>query len=183
MTAGTTVGDVARSILGWRLIDTESLGQALDATQEALKTRSCPIFEATFQHQGVLVRADGRLPDTDGYRMAAKSSTGVKDYRLADAAVQAWVARGAGIDLSSVEIAHIDRSFVYPGGNDYRGLLHHADITEQIRPLRKVPNWVGAAQATLAGDEPAISPGDQCHEPFDCPFIGYARPQWRSPTQ
>ena len=184
MTAGTNVGEVARSIYSnGVLIDTESLGQALDATQKALKARSSPIFEATFQHQGVLVRADLLLPDVDRYRMAeVKSSTGVKDYHLADAAVQAWVARGAGIDLSSVEIAHIDRSFVYPGGNDYRGLLHHADITEQIRPLeQEVPNWIGAARATLAGDEPAIAPGDQCHEPFDCPFIGYCSPPMAQP--
>ncbi|MBI2725549.1 MAG: DUF2779 domain-containing protein [Polaromonas sp.] len=126
-----------------------------------------------------MVRADLLLPDAGQYRMAeVKSSTGVKDYHQADAAVQTWVARGSGLDLSRVEIAHINRSFVYQGGNDYRGLLHHADITEQIRPLeQQVPDWIAAARATLAGNEPNLAPGDQCHSPFECPFITYCSPQ------
>lgn len=184
MAAGTNVGEVARTNYPTGvLIETESLEEALDATREALKDSSCPIFEATFQHQGVLVRADLLLPDAGRYRMAeVKSSTGVKDYHLADSAVQAWVVQGTGIDLSSVEIAHIDRSFVYPGGNDYHGLLRHVDITEQIRPLeQEVPSWIASAHATLAGDEPVISPGDQCHAPFECPFIAYCSPKVAQP--
>jgi hypothetical protein len=179
MATGTTVGEIARSLYADGVpIDADDLGQALEDTRQATKAVDRPIFEATFQCQGVLVRADLLLPDSGRYRMAeVKSSTGVKDYHLADAAVQAWVARGAGIDLSAVEIAHINRDFVYPGGGDYRGLLRHADISEQIRPMeQEVPNWIAAAKATLAGQEPDIAPGDQCCNPFECPFIAYCTP-------
>ena len=179
MATGTTVGEIARSLFAdGVLIYADDLGQALDDTRQATKTIDHPVFEATFQCKGVLVRADLLLPDSGRYRMAeVKSSTGVKDYHLADAAVQAWVARGAGIDLSAVEIAHINRDFVYPGGSDYRGLFRHTDISEQIRPMEQdVPNWIAAAKATLAGQEPDIAPGDQCSNPFECPFIAYCTP-------
>ena len=75
-----------------------------------------------------------------------KSSTSVKDYHLTDAAIQSWVAQQAKLPLTSVEIAHIDNSFVYPGGGDYQGLFHYADISEQIADMKAaVPDWIIAA--------------------------------------
>jgi hypothetical protein len=107
-----------------------------------------------------------------------KSSTSVKDYYLADAAIQSWVAQQANLSLSSVEIAHIDNSFVYPGGGDYQGLFHYADVSEQISGMKdEVPEWVSAARDTLSGDKPCISTGSQCTQPFTCPFMGYCSPQ------
>ena len=51
------------------------------------------------------------------------------------------------------------------------------DISEQIQDLQnEVPDWIKAARETLLGDEPCISPGDQCHKPFDCSFFGYCSP-------
>ncbi len=179
MTAGTQVGELARSLYPeGLLIDADDLRQAIENTANALKEHARPIFEATFQREGVLVRTDLLLPDAGYYRLVeVKSSTGVKEYHLADVAIQAWVVRDAGVKLSSVEIAHIDRSFVYPGKNDYRGLFAHADTTEQIRSFEKeVPDWINAARATLSGDEPDIAPGEQCHSPFDCSFITHCSP-------
>jgi len=72
-----------------------------------------------------------------------KSSTSVKDYHLTDAAIQSWVAQQANLPLTSVEIAHIDNSFVYPGGGDYQGLFHYTDISEQITGMKaEVPIWM-----------------------------------------
>ena len=173
MASGNDVGEVARSL--WPdgvLIDSEDLSQALDDTRAALATGK-PIFEATFQHEGALIRADLLLPEEGGYRLAeVKSSTRVKPYHLADAAIQAWISRQAGITLSHVEIAHIDTSFVYPGGGDYRGLFKHEDVTKDIASLEaEVPEWIAGAHATLAGDQPVCTTGDHCHDPFDCPFF------------
>ncbi len=87
------------------------------------------------------------------------------------------VAEQAKLPLTSVEIAHIDNSFVYPGGGDYQGLFHYADITEQIAGLKTdVPAWIIAARETLSGEEPCIAPGAQCDIPFECPFYGYCSP-------
>ncbi len=178
LSAGTHVGEVAQDL--WPsgvLIDAEDLTQAIADTASAMHA-SAPIFEATFQHNGVLIRADLLLPEEAGYRLAeVKSSTSVKDYHLADAAIQAWVSRQAGIKLSSVEVAHIDNSFVYPGDNQYQGLLKHVDVSSEIASLEtEVPVWVAGARATLAGACPDCKPGDKCHDPFDCPFLAHCVP-------
>lgn len=179
LAAGSHVGEVARDLYpGGLLIDSDDLGQCLADTNQALASSPRPLFEATFQYDGVLVRADLLLPDENGYRLAeVKSSVKVKDYHFDDAAVQAWVARKAGVALTRIEIAHIDTSFVYPGEGDYRGLFSHADITGKVLEIEpEVESWVAAARTTLAGDEPSIEPGKQCFSPFKCPFLGYCQP-------
>jgi hypothetical protein len=60
--------------------------------------------------------ADVMLLDlSDGtlrWRMVeVKSSTGVKDYHHDDIAVQTYIAVTSGVNLTSVSLAHIDKSF------------------------------------------------------------------------
>src|SRR5210317_144516 len=44
-----------------------------------------PIFEATFRHENVLVRADVLIPEAEGWRVVeVKASTSVKDYHKLD---------------------------------------------------------------------------------------------------
>lgn len=137
-----------------------------------------PIFEATFEHDGLLIRADLLLPEADGYRLVeVKSSASVKSYHLIDAAIQNWVVQKNGLTVTDTAIAHIDTRFVYSGNGDYRGLLKETSITAKLTPiLAEVPNWVTAAQATLSGNEPIIPPGPQCETPFLCPFFGHCTP-------
>ena len=177
---GTFVGELAQQLYpDGVLIDGEDLWQAVADTHAVLAEEPRPIFEATFQSHGLLIRADLLLPDNGGYRMVeVKSSTSVKDYYLDDAAIQSWVARQANLPLTSVEIAHIDNTFVYPGDGDYQGLFHYADISEQIAGLTaEIPDWINAGRATLSGSEPCIAPGAQCNQPFNCPFNSYCSPR------
>ena len=177
---GTYVGELAQQLYpDGVLIDGDDLGQAVIDTQTILAGEKRTIFEATLQADGLLIRADLMLPDDNGYRMVeVKSSTKVKDYHLTDAAIQSWVAQQANLSLTSVEIAHIDNSFVYLGGGDYQGLFHYAVVSEQIAGMTdEVPDWINAARETLSGDEPSIATGNQCSEPFACPFIGYCSPK------
>ena len=198
MENGNRVGEVARAMHpGGVLIDDEDLSQALEATAAALKGRKKPLFEATFAYKGVLVRADLLLPVRGGYSLVeVKSSTKPKPYHLEDVAIQAWVIRHCEIDLRMVEIAHVNPGFVYKGHphqkslpqggerldcpcqGQYAGLLTRVDVTEEVEDLaREVPKWVRAARRTLKGEMPAISPGEQCHTPFPCPFKDYCSPK------
>ena len=180
MAAGNRVGELARSHYpGGLLIDGENLSKALEDTRQALAERPRPIFEATFDAGGVLIRADILWPESSGYRMIeVKSSTKVKDYHYEDAAVQTWVAKEAGLPLTGIDIAHIDNSFVYPGGGDYSGLFAHADISKSLSGLEsQVPGWADAARETLeARNEPDVATGEQCSNPFPCPFIKHCSP-------
>ncbi|MDR0776809.1 MAG: hypothetical protein LBE81_09260 [Azonexus sp.] len=97
MSVGNNVGELARRLFpGGKLIDTDDLGEALRLTQEVLAAQQrLPIYEATFQHDGVLVRTDILLPEADGaWRMIeVKSSTSVKsvDTRLEVTSVARWI--------------------------------------------------------------------------------------------
>jgi hypothetical protein len=198
MASGNQLGEVAREMHpGGVMIDGENLTRAIEDTAQALKGRKRPIYEATFAHMEVLVRADLLLPVRGGYRLVeVKSAGGVKPYHVEDAAIQAWVIRNAGLDIKRVEIAHVNTGFVYTGSTDirtfvgdgheldcpgvgaYGGLLAHVDVTEQVEELEnQVPKWVNAANKTLKGEEPEIEPGKQCDKPFACPFKAYCIPQ------
>ncbi|NMM35990.1 MAG: DUF2779 domain-containing protein [Glaciimonas sp.] len=175
---GYEVGDVAQGLYpnGILIKDDDDLSTALTSTKLAMATYpNRPIFEATFQHDGVLVRADLLLPTETGYRMAeVKSSASVKPYHIDDCAVQAWVIKQNNIALTSIELAHIDTSFVYQGDGNYHGIFRHEKLDDVIYPLLKmVPDWIHEARRTLSGGEPSIEPGAQCDDPFECPFKAY----------
>lgn len=154
------------------LIDTADAAEALEWTQQALNAHpDRPVFEAAFARNDVLVRADVVLPEDGGYRLReVKASTSVKPEHYPDGAIQSWVVQGS-MALTGVEIAHVDNTFVYPGGGDYRGLLK-AQVLDAalVDLLPQIPAWVAQARATLAGPEPDIAPGDHCTTPYECPF-------------
>ena len=172
---GYEVAEVARSLFpNGVLIEGEAdLQSALDATRRAMQRfPDRPLYEATFQHDNVLVQADLLLPSPAGYRMVeVKSSTCVKPHHLDDCALQAWVIRQNGVSLSAVELAHINTDFVYQGNGDYKGLLQHVPLDTEIEPMMEsVVQWVDQARLILRGAEPATATGEQCDDPVECPF-------------
>lgn len=180
---GNAVGDLARELYGPGLLigHVENPSKALAETAEALqaKGKRQTLFEAAFQYQDLLVRADVLKPVPGGYDLIeVKSSTSVKDYHLVDCAIQAWVIRNAGITIRRVLLAHIDTAFVYEGSDDYNGLLVTEDITADIAEfIEQVPAWIRKFQKVLRGDEPPITTGEQCSTPFECPFFEHCRSQ------
>ena len=172
---GNEVGAVARDLYpGGVLIEPPTLGQALRDTARLLGRRGdLTLFEATFSHGGVLIRADLLTRRAGRARMVeVKSATQVKPYHVADIAVQTWVARGAGLALDEVALSCIDRDFVYRGDNDYHGLLRETDVTAQVDELvAQVPEWIAGCAATVAGEAPEQDDRSRCTDPFSCPFI------------
>lgn len=186
---GHQVGDIARKLYDpkskGQLIDLQSEGftAAFDRSNELLTSLS-PIFEAGFSAGGALAFVDVMLPSRKAgkrvWRMIeVKSSTSVKDYHRDDIAIQAFVARSSGVALASVSLAHIDSSWVYPGGSDYQGLLLENDLTsEAFGREAEVKAWIADAQA-IAGksSEPAMGTGKHCGQPYECGFFAYCQGQ------
>ena len=67
------------------------------------------IFEDAFEHDGIRVRVDvlERLLDESWGLREVKTSTRPKDHHLDDIALQAHIIRGAGVMVSSIELARI----------------------------------------------------------------------------
>ncbi|MFM9969812.1 MAG: DUF2779 domain-containing protein [Burkholderiales bacterium] len=117
-----------------------------------------------------------------------KSSTSPKNYHLKDLAVQSWVAENAGISIARATVRHINSSFVYAGGGDYRGLFTDAAVQADMKELvPQVAIWVKQARTTLAGREPKRDMGSHCEDPFACPFKKYCQelsgPQPKYPVE
>lgn len=185
--AGHEVGRVAR-----RLYDPAGKGQLIDVMAEGfdaalarsreLLGSSRPIFEAGFAAEGAQAFADVMLPlkraGERAWRMIeVKSSTSLKDYHRDDAAIQAYVARKAGVPLASVALAHIDSQWVYPGGEDYQGLLKENDLTDEaIGREPEVIEWIANAHAIARKRaEPAMGTGSHCSKPYECGFLAYCQ--------
>jgi hypothetical protein len=182
--SGDAVGAIARQLYGRGAGHVVSfdrgLRAAIDATRALVAAGgSEPIFEATFDHEGVSVRVDVLDRSAPEPRLIeVKSGTRVKDHYLDDCAIQAWALAGAGLPPRQIVVATIDTTFVYPGDGRYEGLLVEHDVTELVHErLKNVPPLVAGTRATLADlDEPAIAVGKQCRTPHACEFYGHCSP-------
>lgn len=186
---GYQVGEIAQRIYDPKghgaIIDVkvEGFERAFARSTELLQSAK-PIFEAGFSAGGALAFADVMLPvrksGKKAWRMVeVKSSTSVKDYHRDDAAVQAFIARAAGVPLVSIALAHIDSDWVYPGRDDYQGLLVENDLTDEAFAREiEVKSWIADAQTiSRKRTEPKIVTGKQCSEPYACGFIDYCQSQ------
>jgi hypothetical protein len=184
---GREVGEVAH-----QLYDPKKQGTLVERKDEDLETalqRSAdllnsakPIFEAGFAAGGAMAFTDIMLPLREQGRVfwrivEVKASTSVKDYQRDDIAVQAFVANAAGVALASIAIAHIDSDWVYPGAEQYAGLLKEEDLTkEALGRENEVKSWINEAHEVVAKrEEPEITTGRQCSDPYDCGFLDYCR--------
>jgi len=157
-----------------------SFGPAIERTRALLNSLFPePIYEATLEHDGVLVREDILLPEGESWRMIeVKASTRLKPEHLSDCAVQAWVHLNAGFPLSSVTLAHIDNEFTYAGDGDYNGLLIENDVTDEVLALLPgVPSWIDRAREAISGPVPEVPVGLHCASPYECPFMHCCWPQ------
>lgn len=181
MRDGNDVGEVARSLYpDGVMVQSLKSDDALAETQTTLsKSPRRPLFEAAFTANGVLVRADILIPDGASYRLEeVKSSTSVKPYHKQDIAIQAWVLSQAGMNTSRNLVTHINSDFVYDGNKDYTGLFNSEDLTCEVDNLQEqVLSWIDGAKRTVEQtEEPEITPGARCNEPFECPFKLHCSP-------
>ena len=181
---GHSVGDIAIELYGegkgeFIPYAGGSLGSAIRRTRELMDGMFPePVFEATLEHEGVLVREDVLLPSGNSWDIIeVKASTKLKPEHVQDCAVQAWVHEGAGYTFGKIALAHVDNRFVYGGDGDFSGLLIEEELTETVRELMpSVTVWVDRAKEAVAGPEPEVPVGQHCFSPYECPFVSHCWP-------
>jgi Domain of unknown function(DUF2779) len=180
---GNQVGAIAQQIYANQdSVEIEYRGDLSFAIRETAELiangADFPIFEATFQHDGVLVRVDVLLADGDGWHVIeVKATTSVKEHHKIDCAIQYWVMRNAGLNIKSISLGHIDNQFVYQGDGDYAGLIVAEDITEEVMALEpSVPTLVAEARVAASGNTPRVAVGAHCSKPYDCQFYSHCWP-------
>ena len=187
--AGRTLDTIARQLYGRDGGHTVSfdrgLRAAIDTTRALLAAGgTTPIFEATFDHEGVSVRVDVLDRSAAEPRLIeVKSGAHVREHHLDDCAIQAWALTGVGLPPRQIVVATLDTAFVYPGDGRYEGLLVEHDVTDTVRErLANVAQLVVGARTTLADiDEPTTPVGKQCRAPHPCEFYGHCAPKAAPP--
>lgn len=179
---GHEVGDLAcKRYPGGRQVTADHLhfDDAIAETRRLIDDNDVPVlFEAAFEHDGVLARADiiERLP-AGGWRMIeVKSTTRVKDVFVLDAAVQLWILRGAGLDVRDTCILTLDNRFVRTSdAPDPHALFRLHRVQERAAALLDtVGKDVHAMRDVIASaTPPKIDTGDHCRKPYPCPYLAH----------
>lgn len=180
---GHQVGGVAQAIYGSAdsvvIPFNRRVNRMVQETKALIDAAShFPIFEATFQYEGVLVRVDVLIPDNGGWRaIEVKASTSVKDYHVLDCAIQDWVMRQLDLPITSISLAHIDNQFVYRGNEEYDGIFVEVDLTDEVRTVEPtVETLVSRAREAVSGPMPNVPVGAQCTKPYECAFMNFCWP-------
>jgi predicted RecB family nuclease len=169
---GNEVGDLAREQEGQgTLISKEywDFEGAHKDTQMAIRNGDKIIFEASFLNEGFFARADIlKKIRNEWHLIEVKKSTQVKDYHIQDSAVQAYIIEATGIKLKSISIRHINNQCEYP---NLENLFTTVDVTKEVREVQpEIESKIKKLKKTVASDEPQISIGKHCSDPFDCTF-------------
>jgi hypothetical protein len=179
--SGTKVGILAQQLFpGGIEVPYEGLsyGEQLGKTKYLVKKGTKDIYEATFSHEGIFIKVDILHKGEDGWEIyEVKSSTGVKDVYYDDVALQYYVLKGCGLNISKAFLVHINNEYVRHGDIDVNELFFIEDLTDEVIEKQDfVASEVLKMKEMLGSDEPDIDIGEHCRDPYDCEFIGHC---WR----
>ncbi|MGY6588403.1 MAG: DUF2779 domain-containing protein [Wenzhouxiangella sp.] len=176
---GTAIGELAQqrypggALVGFKPWER---APAIAATRKLLDDPEVPaIYEAALEHQGVFVRVDVLVRNGEGWELVeVKASTRAeKEAFQLDAAIQYWVANGAGLRIDRAGVLVLDRDYVYPGGEfDLQALFRLGDATEFCLEMAgQIDGQVAEFHRMLASDSPPDIPvGEHCFSPYECPY-------------
>lgn len=139
------------------------------------------IFEAAFEHGGVFVRVDILHRRRDGrWRLIeVKSTADLKDHYLEDVGIQAHVVSHCGVDLASVCLAHVNRSYVYQGGTiDARRFFKVRNLTRRVKRAQPKLTFLLRSEFRVLAmpSAPDLPPGPHCNDPVTCEFFDRCNP-------
>ncbi len=154
--------------------------RAVETTKSLLtRTETPAIYEAGFTFQGIRTRVDVfRRAGLGSFDLVeVKSTARVKSEHYTDVAIQLYVVEGSGIPVNRAYLMHLNRDYVYPGGDhDLHDLFALEDVTATTRSFveNAAPNKLREMWAVLQLEsEPDIATGQHCTSPHRCSFYGY----------
>ncbi|HPC43394.1 MAG TPA: DUF2779 domain-containing protein [Spirochaetota bacterium] len=158
---------------------------AIIRTAELIENGEKVIYEAAFLHNGVLCLGDILVKGWGGWKLyEVKSSTGLKDVYLPDAAVQYYIMTGCGIKLTDVSIVYLNNQYVRQGDLDLNQLFIVESVLAQVESMQdEITEQVDGFKKILSLKQvPDIDIGPHCSDPYDCDFTGHCWEHVPSPS-
>jgi predicted RecB family nuclease len=177
---GRQVGKLAQQLFpGGVEVRTGNSEEAIRTTQELIANPDTPaIFEAAFEHEGVLVRVDilHRRKDGRWRVIEVKSSASMKDEHVEDVAIQYRVVSNCGLDVASCHLAIVNRGYVFPGGciNSWR-FFRIKNLTRKVRALQTKLTFQLRSELRVLemSHAPDLPVGRHCTNPGTCEFYDH----------
>ena len=177
--SGSEVGLLARDLFpgGTEIVYKGFTPQKqLEKTETEIRKGTATIYEAAFEHNGVFMKTDILHKGKKGWELyEVKATTEAKDVHISDVALQYYVLTGAGIDVSSVNLIHLNNQYVRNGAIEVDKLFVSENITEAVRDQQAiVVSEIARMREMLSGDTPpAIDIDKYCEDPYLCDFMGH----------
>jgi len=182
---GTDVGVLAQQLFpGGIDLKPKSPSQfrkKVEETAQIIRTQSFDIlYEAAFQYDQLLVLLDILVRDQDGWHAyEVKSSLGVSETYLRDAAFQYYVISQSGVELVDFHLITMNPDYKLNGSLNIQELFTKQNVLEEVEIRQKwIKQLVQQEKETLLlPHSPEIKIGHQCNKPYPCDFQGHC---WKS---
>jgi predicted RecB family nuclease len=178
MDQGRQIGKLAQQLFpGGVLVRSGDPQEAIRVTRQLVANPAVPaIFEAAFEHGGVFVRVDILHRRRDGcWRLIeVKSSASMKEEHAEDVAIQYRVLTKSGLDVASCHLAHVNRNYVYQGGDiDPWRFFRIRNVTREVHRLQTKLTFQLRSEFRVLGmpTEPSLPTGKHCLQPTVCEFF------------
>jgi len=157
----------------------EEIKDQIAKTKALLAEGTKVIFQPTFSDfkSGLFCRAD-IIKQTKGGEWdlyEVKSATDIKDVYIPDVAFQKECLEDAGLKVKKVFVIVVNNQYVRKGAIEPKKLLKIVEVTAEAADYAKAMagEMAEAFRILRLKKEPAVRILRQCHNPYDCPFIGY----------
>ncbi len=178
---GTDVG-----VLAWQLfpggVDLKPRSPALYRkkameTLEIVQSQKHPIlYEATFQYDRLLAILDILVKSRNGWTAyEVKSSRGISETFLIDAAFQYYVITRAGVPLDDFYLVTVNPDYVLGDKLDVQQFFSQTSVWEEVKSRQAFieEQIEKEKEALLFTSSPPVPIGLHCHKPYPCDFLGH----------
>lgn len=178
---GNLIGDLAMSLFGdYYLAETNDndLKQQAFNTLEAIKREEKVICEAAFILDNHYCAVDILVKEDDGFSVyEVKSTTSIKPKYIYDLAYQYYVLVNLGYNIKSLNLVHINSSYVLDGELDINKYFKINDLTDEIKEkYSTVCELLNESDKILNDlDEPKSIMSSECNAYSGCPFLTYCK--------
>ena len=170
--AGIDVGLYAQKLFpNGVFITFENIPEQIEKTMQEINQVTHTLYEPAFNYDNVFSKIDILHKGELGWDMyEVKMGTSLKAEYIDDVAIQYYVLKGAGIDVSKAFVVHINNQYIRNGEIEVDKLFAIKDVTENVKEKQDfVIDEINKMREMLKGDMPGIEIGPQCK----CDFGGY----------
>ena len=170
---GQKVGQLAKKLFG-KNIDID-----YNENDNAIITEASFCFENNFCSVDILIKKGNCYEIYE-----VKSSTKVKDIYIEDISYQYYVLKKLGLNIKKACIVYINSFYERKGKLDLKSLFNIEDVTTSVlEKFTEIESNINNLNDVLNNkNEPSVSLGKYCINPYDCPYFKYCRSSLENPN-